>query len=152
MGGPGSGNWYRSDRKSTVEESLSLSVQALGACLYTHAKGSCTWTWTSGRQSSAGFDVTLDDMPTIVLDYRWRDSEDVRIPIQLQTTPAQFGGRRWWFTCPLIVGGVACNCRTGKLYLPPGARYFGCRHCHRLTYRSCQESHQAERIASMLFR
>ena len=27
----------------------------------------------------------------------------------------------------------------GKLYLPPGARYFGCRRCHELTYRSCQE-------------
>ena len=28
----------------------------------------------------------------------------------------------------------------GKLYLPPGGRYFGCRHCHDLTYRSRQES------------
>jgi hypothetical protein len=27
----------------------------------------------------------------------------------------------------------------GKLYLPPGGRYFGCRHCYGLTYRSCQE-------------
>jgi hypothetical protein len=26
-----------------------------------------------------------------------------------------------------------------KLYLPPAARYFGCRHCHDLTYRSAQE-------------
>ena len=25
------------------------------------------------------------------------------------------------------------------LYLPPGARYFGCRHCYNLTYRSAQE-------------
>jgi hypothetical protein len=29
--------------------------------------------------------------------------------------------------------------RVGKLYLPPGERYFGCRCCHRLTYRSVQE-------------
>ena len=28
----------------------------------------------------------------------------------------------------------------GKLYLPPGGRYYGCRHCHELTYTSCQES------------
>jgi hypothetical protein len=27
-----------------------------------------------------------------------------------------------------------------KLYLPPGERRFGCRHCHRLTYTSCRES------------
>jgi hypothetical protein len=26
-----------------------------------------------------------------------------------------------------------------KLYLPSGGRYFGCRHCYRLTYRSVQE-------------
>jgi hypothetical protein len=26
-----------------------------------------------------------------------------------------------------------------SLYLPPGGRYFGCRLCHRLTYRSVQE-------------
>jgi hypothetical protein len=25
------------------------------------------------------------------------------------------------------------------LYLPPGGRYFGCRVCYRLTYRSAQE-------------
>jgi hypothetical protein len=28
----------------------------------------------------------------------------------------------------------------GKLYLPPGGSYYGCRHCHRLTYTSSQES------------
>jgi len=28
----------------------------------------------------------------------------------------------------------------GKLYLPPGGKYFGCRHCYNLTYKSCQES------------
>jgi hypothetical protein len=30
----------------------------------------------------------------------------------------------------------------GKLYLPPGGRYYGCRHCYDLTYTSCQESHK----------
>ena len=66
--------------------------------------------------------------------------------MRLQTTPAQFGGQRWWFTCPLIVDGMACNRRAGKLFLPPGAKYFGCRTCHGLTYRSCQEAHQTERL------
>jgi hypothetical protein len=26
-----------------------------------------------------------------------------------------------------------------KVYLPLGGRYYGCRHCHGLTYTSCQE-------------
>jgi hypothetical protein len=64
--------------------------------------------------------------------------------------PTQFGGKRWWFICPLIVHGIACNRRAGKLYLPPGARYFGCRKCHDLTYRSRQEAHQAERFIARL--
>ena len=37
------------------------------------------------------------------------------------------------------MNGHACNRRVAKLYLPPGGRYFGCRHCYRLTYRSVQE-------------
>ena len=32
-----------------------------------------------------------------------------------------------------------CNRRVAKLYLPPGGRYFGCRLCHGLTYKSAQE-------------
>jgi hypothetical protein len=45
---------------------------------------------------------------------------------------------RWSFICPLIVNGRPCGRRVGKLYLPPSARYFGCRHCHGLTYTSAQ--------------
>ena len=39
-------------------------------------------------------------------------------------------------------GGRSCGRRVGKLYLPPGGRYYGCRYCHELTYTSCQESHK----------
>ena len=38
-----------------------------------------------------------------------------------------------------MVHGEACYWQVAKLYLPPGSRYFGCRHCHNLTYTSCQE-------------
>ncbi|MCC7085194.1 MAG: hypothetical protein IT427_09330 [Pirellulales bacterium] len=148
MGGFGSGNWYRwQERKSTVEESLSLAMRDFRGRIFQGAAGTLTWTWTNGgNKSSVGWFVTGGDVPTITFHYRWRDSEDVRIPVWLQTTPTQFGGERWWFTCPLIVNGVACNRRVGKLFLPPGARYFGCRKCHGLTYRSCQEAHQTERL------
>jgi hypothetical protein len=74
----------------------------------------------------------------------------VSIPVRPTTTPTQLGGRRFWFICPLIVRGMACNRRVGNLYLPPGTRYFGCRKCHNLTYRSCQEAHQTERVLGRL--
>jgi hypothetical protein len=152
MGGMGSGNWYRwQERKSTVEESPGVAMRDFRGRIFQGAAGTLHWTNSrSGNKSSVGYFLTWGDVPTITIHYRWRDSEDVRIPVRLQTTPTQFGGERWWFTCPLIVNGMACNRRVGKLYLPPGARYFGCRKCHGLTYRSCQEAHQTERLfASM---
>jgi hypothetical protein len=57
---------------------------------------------------------------------------------RIATTRPRFGGLRWWFVCPLTVNGRPCGRRVGKLYLPPAGRYFGCRHCHDLTYTSCQ--------------
>ena len=150
MGGIGSGNRYRwQGKKSTVEESLTVAIRDVYGKT-SHASGTLTWTWASGDKSSIGYFLSWIDDPTITLHYRWQDREDVRIPIHLQATTTQFGGERWWFTCPLIVNGVTCERRVGKLYLPPGAKYFGCRNCHRLTYRSCQEAHQTERLLDLL--
>jgi hypothetical protein len=152
MGGSGSGNWYRWKRKKdTVENSLVVGMKDLPKRLYVGAAGTLTWTWGSGTQSSIGYHVTgAADLPIMNLHYRRNDTEDVKIPVRLQATPTHFGGQRWWFICPLIVRGMACNRRAGKLYLSPGAKYFGCRKCHDLTYRSCQEAHQAERLFGRL--
>jgi hypothetical protein len=130
---------------------MSLSIRDFSKRLYNGSAGTFTWTWTGGRQSSIGYHVTWNNGdPLITLRYRWRDAEDVETPVRLEMTPTQFGGQRWWFTCPLWVNGVACYRRAGKLYLSPGAKYFGCRLCHRLTYRSSQEAHQAERVFAHL--
>jgi hypothetical protein len=56
----------------------------------------------------------------------------------LAATPCHLGGVRWWLACPLARDGVGCGRRARKLYLR--GRYFGCRHCHGLTYTSTQES------------
>lgn len=47
----------------------------------------------------------------------------------------------WWFLCPVkdSLGRRRCGRRIGKLHLPPGEAYFGCRDCHELTYQSWQE-------------
>ena len=79
----------------------------------------------------------------------WTDSntggkEEVRYPVRLVDTPCNFGGRRWWFTCPI------CKRRVAKLYLPPGAKYFGCRHCYNLTYQSCRDSHNWDALFSAM--
>ena len=152
MGGHGSGNWWHWQRKkATVEESLSLSVRELKGRLGDGSRGSVSWTWRSGKTSSIGFFVRWNGLgPIVTLHYRWNDKEDVEIPVRVQTTPMHFGGERRWFTCPLIVNGVACNRRCARLHLPGGAKYFGCRKCHGLTYVSCQEAHRDERMMARL--
>ena len=67
------------------------------------------------------------------------EKESMDYKVQLVATPCRFGGRRYWFICPLSKDGRACGRRVARLYIPPGGRYFGCRHCYELTYRSAQE-------------
>lgn len=151
MGGFGSGNWYRSEKKRTVEQSMPLSVATIRDSLNKSCSGKIQWSNRAGRRSSIGYQISPDSQtPILTLCYRWRDSVDVSIPIAMQSTPMHFGGRRWWFTCPLIVAGKACRRRVGKLYLPPGSKYFGCRTCHSLSYVSSQTAHQMERFSNQL--
>ncbi|MFO0877411.1 MAG: hypothetical protein U0840_08555 [Gemmataceae bacterium] len=115
------------------------------------ASGTLTWTWGAGGHSRIGYRVSGSDrLPAIHLQYRLADGEDVNIAVRLTRTPTQFNGFRWWFTCPLIMRGVPCNRRSGKLYLPPSGSYFGCRKCHDLTYRSSQRAHRTERLFGRL--
>ena len=146
MGGPGSGSWDRwRAKKSTVEESLCLTIRDFRGRLNDGATGTIAWTSAYGHSSFLGYSVKRADGLFITLKYLWRDSDVVQIIVPLQTTPTQFGGKRWWFTCPLSSHGADCNRRALKLYLPPGARYLGCRACHDLTYESSQTAHSSER-------
>lgn len=54
--------------------------------------------------------------------------------ISLVTTPCRYGGKRYWFLCPLSSNGRYCGRRIGVLY--KSGNYFGCRYCHDLTYES----------------
>lgn len=162
MGGLGSGTWERENEKITMEECYILDVNDLArnGMLQVGARGSWHWEDQHGENPFAVKFSTdrchcdsCRGRPNVVLSYRWEDwwgedSEDVSLPIPLQTTSPNYGGRRWWFRCPLTSEGVPCCRRVAKLYLPPGERYFGCRICHDLTYRSCQKSHQLERLLS----
>jgi len=58
--------------------------------------------------------------------------------VEVTSTRCRFGGRRFWFRCPLLRNGVPCKRRVLRLYLPPGGQLFGCRHCHDLAYESVQ--------------
>jgi hypothetical protein len=98
-------------------------VASVGYTIRAAARGGLSlwlgYTWTPGPAGAEARSITLE--------------------IRLVAGAVPRGGRRWWGVCPLVVGGVPCGQRVCRLYLPPGATYFGCRACHRLTYRANQE-------------
>jgi hypothetical protein len=156
MGGYGSG---RPREKRTVEECriLSASDFGRGGILRDglNTRGKLNWTNTRTGKQVFSIDceadtrdrgdawIRLNHMPACrgdAVDYR----------IRLTTTAMPWGGVHWWFTCPLSHHGRACQRRCWKLYLPPGARYFGCRSCYNLTYASSQEAHKYDEIYGLL--
>jgi hypothetical protein len=112
----------------------------------TFRSGALHWTdaHTGEERASLGYEVnaTMTGLPPYVrLHYSLtRSGENLDYKVLLGTTRPRFGGLRWWFICPLIANGRKCGRRVGKLYLPPGGKYYGCRHCYDLTYRSAQAS------------
>jgi hypothetical protein len=158
MGGVGSGNWYRFDKKTTTDECHSVDVR------YLHREGLLTpGRWFSLRWSRADREtgsiqgrVSGDGRPgQITLLYRHRSGpggewEEVREPVSLAWTACNFGGERPWFICP----GAECARRVAVLYGP--GRYFLCRHCYDLVYESQRENamnralHKAQSIRERL--
>src|SRR5829696_7809844 len=93
MGGVGSGNWYRLDKKGTTDGCHSLDVRDL------HRDGLIL---SYGQRSGLGSE--------------W---EDVKEPVSLEWTPCNFGGERPWFLCP----GAGCGRRVAVLYGPGATSY-----------------------------
>ncbi|MCM8794581.1 MAG: hypothetical protein NC819_02095 [Candidatus Omnitrophica bacterium] len=143
------GRW-RWDKKTTVEECRSLSTAkfrdwgifkpAVG-----FASGTVQWKNSSDEViASIGYSFSQTPSPRLTVFYTITRSatgekQDFNYFIELATVPCRFGGLRYWFICPLVKDGCPCLRRVSKLYFPPSATYFGCRHCYNLTYESCQE-------------
>jgi hypothetical protein len=145
MGGFGSGRWGWHSKKTVVEDCKALDLHQLAREGSFVAGRTASLRWLRGEQEtgSIGYSVRpREGGLLLVLSYRWSradgEGRSVELPISLETTRPRFGGLRWWGHCPLAVSGVACRRRVAKLYLPPGACYFGCRVCHGLTYNSAQ--------------
>ena len=160
MGGLGSGGWYRYDSKRTVESCISLDTRWLaregrikpGAqCI-----GSLKWTssYSGEDRGSIGYTISARSDGTGMMQLRYHhtpfggEPEPVDYAVRLVTTRPHLSGLRWWFICPLVVNDRPCRRRVAKLYGP--GKYFGCRTCKGLVYRSSQEAHQGERVEVML--
>lgn len=102
--------------------------------------GGIKWTYRmSGNESSIGFNVNIggDEGDYIRLQYthtdKWNnEKESMDYKIELTTTPCNYGGKRYWFICPLSKNGQYCGRRVGVIYSI--GKWFGCRHCGDICY------------------
>jgi hypothetical protein len=143
MGGFGSG------RRSGGQTSIVEDCLCIDACRWMregiiragcHCSGAWCWTNSTTGETTASIKYRVDAAVTggfAHISYSVRTTgKQLDYAVRLHTTEPNYAGLRWWFTCPLLTGGRACGRRARKLYLPPGAVYFGCRNCYRLGYRS----------------
>lgn len=144
MGGYGSG--YQGSKKAAVEDGLTLSISDLvrKKAVVPGSRTYGTWMWSyTGRESHAqiGYaaDLSSPNGATMRLTYT-TNGVPMDYVVQLVSTVPTYGGRRWWFLCPIARADGGPSRRVSKLHLPPGARYFGSRQAYRLTYESCRES------------
>ncbi len=162
MGGTGSGRWTYHDKRRTTEECWAIGISDVARIIDLRNPGPVSRSLrlikpaTGKERSSVRFVLEVGDVdtPLLRLSYpvkgRWGLEHPIEVVVHLQTTRPNFGGVRWWFSCPGMVGGEECGRRVGKLYLPPGDRYFACRYCLDLTYESCQKSHRYDRLFAQM--
>ena len=138
MGGYGSG---RTGYNQKAEDCRSLDVNRFrregilteGRC------GNWVWSRDGEEVGRIGYSFTPSGL---VLDYRVRayggDWEAINETVPIAYVPCNYGGTRPYFLCPGYVDGRRCGRRVGKLF--SGGRYFLCRHCYSIAYRSQSET------------
>jgi len=128
--------------KDTTDESRSFTIKFLKKHDYLkegYTGGSIIWTYQD-RKNSIGIKTRIDRYSALLtLDYtvtshRDGTKKDMDYDVRLVTTPCFFGGKRYWFICPLMRNNIPCGKRVGVLYLNDS--YFICRTCADLAYES----------------
>ncbi len=132
-------------RRDTCEGSLHLEMSWLRKNRYLEGFRSGFAYWKSNRDVEQSVGITVDlrpAIPGISFHYVQTSREGVKTTFDysmvISSIPCRFGGRRYYFQCPLSRNGVFCNRRVGVVYLC--GKWFGCRRCHDLAYESQQHS------------
>jgi len=110
----------------TAEACLRIDVREL------HRRRDLRAGWRGLQRWSAGAAVSFEANRGGITFSGKVDGEPVRYMAGLSWTPCRFGGERPWFLCP----GSGCGRRCAILYC--ATRYFLCRQCNGLAYRSQQ--------------
>lgn len=144
MGGPGSGSWYRWNKKTTLEEVKRIDIRYMRKQGLLKPSTIGTLSWTCGGEPSGDIRYTCYQHE-LWLYYRYRQNggewQHVAQRIPLDSTPCNYGGGRQWFRCP------RCSKRVAVLY---GADVlFLCRYCYKLPYASQNQGYMEKLINQM---
>lgn len=130
--------------KRTCEEAKRISIAFLKKKHYlrdTWIEGKISWTVRGNPTGNASIDIDAENTRLHCYYIYHAKDEEVYTDycITLISTPCYFGGKRYWFLCPLTHHGVPCEEKAGVLYYINGM--FGCRRCQNVSYESQQETH-----------
>ena len=130
MGGPGSGNRWRSSG-ATCEQYHRIDLRYLKAHNMLMPGFRFALHWTYGGEPSGDIRyIAVQSHLELVFRTRehgeteWRDVKQI---VPFEHTSVHFGGNRKWFNCP--------GCKRRCIVLYGGARFY-CRKCYRLQYQS----------------
>lgn len=123
---------YRWGVKPTDADSLRLPISRFNMKRDIHCSGILEWRNSNAVISSVRYEIdTRSHTQWIHLHYACGDTREERDDtIHLTTTTPNYGGHRWWFSCP------ACGHRVGVLFL---LNVLACRHCCNIAYTSQRE-------------
>jgi len=110
-----------------------------------YQSGSINWSCNGESRGGMGISVKRENInsPTeqaslnlryTHTDYWSKEKSDMDYNIRLEATPCNYGGKRYWFICPLSVNGQYCGRRVGVIYSI--GKWFGCRRCGQIAYSS----------------
>ena len=112
-----------------------------------HRGPSMVWTcrWHEGdAESSISYQLVRNPHDkSMKLRLRYKVHPDGKRPLSNMDytvaikTSLSYKRKPWfWFVCPLVINGKACNRRVRNLYFLPHSDYFGCKHCRDMMVRS----------------
>lgn len=140
MGGIGSGYTGRPGGKGTTDGRRSIDInrwRKKGKWKFTNTN----WIWTVNGERTAGINLRIiAEQNEIILSWVRNGNYETQT-IRTYGKPQPYGKCRYYFVCG------KCHKLRSKLYATP---YFYCRVCCNLTYRSCNESHQYDRLGALL--
>jgi hypothetical protein len=134
MGGYGSGRKFGAD---CTEDYRSIDIRRWQRDGYLVPGRYINWQWSRNGEKIAAISAKVETgQLRLIYNYRRNGGEweSLNYPVRLQTTSCNYGGERYWFTCP----AVGCGRRVAVLYL--GGKYFACRNCYQLAYKSQRET------------